>query len=482
MMTHFIRSFTQFEMDEELFFYRVKGHCFWDYIRYDVFYNWVYKSKFFGYKGDKKKSQSRFKKAFRLLRESFLSILYWLQLSLRKTKSYDIIIYNYDRNRLTEGKWVNPHFYPIVESLSKKYSVLLIDPSEFKWDVENNYPCDVLRYRPYYLLDSIKDKFLKYSTSEKKLFDELKNKLEQKFQSNFNIRNIAKNCYSFQIISFKRWTLIFKKYKPKLFLFSDTGNNKGMIEAASTLNVKSINMQHSLLSESNILYHYHKSMSRKLTPALPQYLFTFGPYWRQECRLPIIVKEVGFPLFDWNHKITTQRLASKKITTDKNAILIISDSFFSKDDFVHVALTLARSFPGFTIYYKLRPDDYYQWQERYPEEFQVLPNLKVIDNDETPFYDYFVRSSYQVGINSTALFEGIAFELTTFILKKGWYEEMTRAIQDDHVILVKDAEEIVSHIQNGKKILNTLNCQELFLENCVSNVEEVVGELLEEKL
>ena len=72
----------------------------------------------------------------------------------------------------------------------------------------------------------------------------------------------------------------------------------------------------------------------------------------------------------------------------------------------------------------------------------------IIDNDERSLYDYFSSCNYQVGTNSTALYEGLAFGLKTFILKAGRYEEVKSLFDKGYADLVESAEEIQSIITN----------------------------------
>ena len=71
----------------------------------------------------------------------------------------------------------------------------------------------------------------------------------------------------------------------------------------------------------------------------------------------------------------------------------------------------------------------------------------------------FSCASFQIGINSTALIEGIHFNLVTFILKDGWYSGMNAFIKAGYVSLIESSDQIIEKLnqKQGEKIdINSL--------------------------
>jgi hypothetical protein len=76
-----------------------------------------------------------------------------------------------------------------------------------------------------------------------------------------------------------------------------------------------------------------------------------------------------------------------------------------------------------------------------------------------------------VGVNSGALYEGLAFGLTTFVLRAGCYEESRELFEQGHAFLVDGAEEIARVIQTGQKPQHSLSRDSLFRPGALVNVE-----------
>src|SRR5699024_9522570 len=95
---------------------------------------------------------------------------------------------------------------------------------------------------------------------------------------------------------------------------------------------------------------------------------------------------------------------------------------------------------SFEIIYKLHPGEYDTWKDDYP--WLLKSNIKVIDNSLHDMHYYFSFANIQIGVNSTALFEGIAYNLPTFILKTSGYEIMNDLIESGYMKLVKNHSDI----------------------------------------
>ncbi|MBI4063334.1 MAG: hypothetical protein HY401_03415 [Elusimicrobia bacterium] len=470
-LVEFIQAFLDFEQKNGLFSIKIKGHYFWDYVRYAVFYQYVY-SHCHEYVEPKKSNLFwHVAQAQRYLVYLFL----WL---LKKKDPYDVLVVNYDRNRFFNGRYVNITTYPIIEKLNRKLKILLIDPARLDVDIESNYPCDVLRYRPFYLLDKVLSRFFRYNNKEKAVFEEIGLKFQERFGISIDLLALAKQHYSFQIQSYRRYLGYFKKYKPKVVMYADNAHLKGLIEAANEIGIPTVDLQHSLISPVNILYNYPSQAGGRRLPTLSKFVFTFGDFWHPEYRLPIHPVAVGFPFLEIGKREPASaglvRLPDNKAG---KRIIFISDHYFSKSQSIGTALALSDLLPEHVIYYKLRPEDYRN-SRLLPEEFRLKENIKVIDNDLVSLYEYFKICSYQIGINSTALYEGLAFGLTTFVLKTGLYREMERLYEGGHVFLASNPEEI------ARKILiqdapATLDMNRVFRTDSLTNIENILPGIIE---
>ena len=470
-LREYLEEFLKFEEENDFFSLKIKGHRVWDYIRGVLWFQPV--SAFWGHTPHSTRTKRHW------FGEALKSVAYLFSWLLRKKKQYDIVIVNYDRNRPYDGKDVNITTYPVVKRLASKYSILLLDPASFDVEVEKNYPCDVLRFRPFYLIDVLLSRFFTfYSSRDKKVFEMFEKKLRLKWGAVINIDKKVKQFCAFQARSYETYLKIFTLYRPKVVLYAESGHVKGLIQAAHELGVPAVELQHGIASRTAIFWNYPPSIVDQGLPTLSDYVVTFGKYWHPYYRLPACLMDAGFPYLEGQGKFSNGQNPGHGADSGKN-IIIITDCLFSKQCYIQTALALSALLPDYVIYYKLRPDDYKNWRSRYPSALADRPNIKVIDNDDIAFHSYLEICSYQIGINSTGLFEGLAYGLVTFILKTGRYEDMSGLYEPGYVFLVSEVEEITDKIRGGGRPPGRLDMGAVFKANSLHNIEEAIKGILE---
>ena len=135
------------------------------------------------------------------------------------------------------------------------------------------------------------------------------------------------------------------------------------------------------------------------------------------------------------------------IKKNKKQILFISQGTIGKK-LSNLALKLAKKLTEFKIIYKLHPGEYERWKAEYTclHSFVSLENTQVLDDNITNLYQLFGESSYQVGVYSTAIYEGISFGLKTFIVDLPGSEFLDKAVQLNLVKKVNSENEIIEKL------------------------------------
>ena len=462
----FLKDFLEFEAQNNLFSQVAQGRRFWDYLRYVISSECIYANYSYTEPMHSRRAQ--------VLGEALGGLTAIARESVRQARSYDLMIVNYSRTNRFDGRDVNISSYPLIRHLAGRAKILLIDPLPLSRDVESLYPCDVMRSRPTHLLDRLRSRLDVFSPAERALFVQIGQALKKRYDVRIDIERFARDHFLFQLRRMRWYRRMLLKYRPKLILYCDNANIKGLIEAAYDARIPTADMQHSLISSSNILYRYPAGIGR--LPTMSDSILTFGEVWNSQYSLPARRKAVGFPFFELKKKEALQAEFSESTARERSVLIVAM--VFSKDVFVHIALALSKLLPDYTIYYKLRAEDYSGWRERYPAEFGERSNLLIIDSNETPLYNFFARCAFQIGVNSTALCEGMGFGLTTFILKTGWYREMEYFYHREHVFLVETAEEIADKIKCGLSPKARLDIDSLFKPNALHNLENEIGEIV----
>ncbi len=306
------------------------------------------------------------------------------------------------------------------------------------------------------------------------MFSLIQAKLDEELGIKFGIFSLVKNTFSEKALAYERYLAIFRRFRPRLIFYINDTRVGPVAEAAHDAGAIPVELQHGSLSPLNVTFAYHEAIPKdQLVKSNPDFVFTFGTFWDDRIRTPAKKIAVGFPYFEM------MKTAPCKTEKDRCKNIVIIGDLVSKRNFVSLTLELSALLPDFRFYYKLRPDDYAGWQERYPEAFVLRSNITVIDNPQKSLYDYFPDCAYQIGESSTAIYEGLAMGLTTFILRTGWYQEMACLYENGYAFLVSDAAEIAEKIRSRSRVPRDFEIESIFKSGSLANAEKAVRLILQ---
>lgn len=205
------------------------------------------------------------------------------------------------------------------------------------------------------------------------------------------------------------------KMKPKVVVevVGYTFNNMILNEAAFERGIITVELQHGLIGSGHLAYNY--LVDRKYS-FLPQKMFFFSNYWVETCSFPLGEGNklaVGYPYAE-------SEMSKYKRTQPQNGkvrIIILSQPYIDKMFAELTAKLLTHEKLGnldFEIVFKLHPHSYDADKSIYTEQLKDS-RFKLIDNSKTPLYQLLAESDVQIGCTSTAIFEGLSYDLATFI-------------------------------------------------------------------
>lgn len=268
---------------------------------------------------------------------------------------------------------------------------------------------------------------------------------------------------------------ILDRIQPKLILEVVGYNIDCMImnELAVARNIPTVELQHGMIGTEHISYNYPNNISVK---QFPKYFFSFSRFWLETAQFPISneqCKEVGFPHLEERAAIAKKN-AKKKVP---EKIIFISQGPIGKIlAKIAVELNSLIDKEKYAIIYKLHPGEYADWKERYQE--LVISGIEVIDSNHIDLYDLFAASTYQIGAyGSTATFEGLYFNLKTYILREKAATELKLLCEKGYAEFFDTAVELYRLIQR-----NTESKKEIirfWKENAFENMKREINELLE---
>jgi hypothetical protein len=310
------------------------------------------------------------------------------------------------------------------------------------------------------------------SNDEKALLKKIEDEIRQTFGLKIDVKRLTLMHLGYRRIRVPYFQFVLRRIRPKAIVLLTSYGKEDLIEPAKALRIPVIELQHGLINRIHPGYSFPEGKTMKKT--FPDWLFTFGDYWSNSVDYPIDDKHVvsaGFPHLD------AERIALSNLRKRKQ-ILVISQWTIGKDLSRFAADLSKLNELGYNIIYKLHPLEYKNWQEIYP--WLVDSNVDVIHDSTMSIYRLFAESEIQIGVYSTAIYEGLAFGLRTYILDTYGAENTQQLIEDGVAVKVATAEELVDHLRSNER-LSDFDSERFFRSGAKERIVGLLSEIISEK-
>lgn len=344
----------------------------------------------------------------------------------------DLVDGRYDAQFL-EAPYQHSHFRPTI---SKKISYLdrIIINSEIKLKLFK-----LFRKKSYNkMLNEIETKI-------KQPIDELK-EIYHWSEDTFRIAKILTDTVIRCQYEKKKYRKIVECIQPKVIVEVVYYNRYCMLfnEIAKEMKIPTIELQHGTMYGEHIAYQYAQNME---IPQLPDKIFLFSDFWKQFLNLPIEDSELvvtGYPHFE---KRIREYKRNNKLDNRKTIVFISQGTIGQYLSKLARELSERLSSEEYRLIYKLHPSEYGSWKK----EMACLDiaSIEVIDDKNVDLYDIFSQSDVQIGVYSTAIFEGVGFGLQTYIYNVGHYDIMLPLIKQGYAKLITSADDFVFQFENN---------------------------------
>ena len=437
-----VEKFIIFEEKNNLFDLEIVGEKYWHYIRFEIF-NIIANDKFeFGNRDQTLKSKIN---KIRTYFFNIITILIRQPLLILKRK--EILIFNHPRRILIDGYYTCIFTDYILDHLKHSYYVF-----ELPYQLSHLKPIKTknIKYLDLiHLICRIKKLFQKRLICDTDMLEvkQLERKIADEFNlkpENLNVKKILKDKLLFIIESKKYYRKIIDKIKPKLIIEVVHYLNAiiSVNEIAKERGIKTVELQHGTTGKYFIPYNFHKKQN---LPGFPDEIWLFGAFWKNYSSFPIngdSLKEVGFPYLE--------RMYDKfndSIKPNNKKIILFLSQWNIGDELSRIAVRLNKLIDKqkYEIYFKLHPAEVNNYKQKYPN--LIESEITVINSSSKNIYYYFDIASYQVGVYSTSLFEGLRYGLKTFIFKTYGHEQMEKIYRNGYAKLVENELQLSKYLE-----------------------------------
>lgn len=283
------------------------------------------------------------------------------------------------------------------------------------------------------------------SNEDVELLQDVSTTIESEFDASIDIVDEVIQTLHVRRTELGLYKSLLQKIDPELLVIVVSYVYETLIEASKELNIPVVELQHGVIYDQHLGYSYSDSKEKFM---FPDYFLTFGEFWNESVEYPIPedrVISVGYPYLE-NSKEKYDDVETR------NQILFISQGTIG-EQLSKFALQVAEH-PEIDadVVYKLHPGEYDRWRDEYP--WLINADFEIVDGPEPPLYELFAESNAQIGVASTAVYEGLAFGLATYVYDVSGSEVLQSLVDDRAAVSVSTIDDLVASLDRDLASFN----------------------------
>jgi hypothetical protein len=446
------------EAEHDLFAKRISGVYIWERIRFPVLYRLLQELEITGQpqaEGD----ISKVKTVYRMLRSVVVRSPFF-------ANPTDVLVWGHERRKqIDDGRWMDIYCDPVVGAVDESITYLekLHEGEHLTPTVtEDVRYLDFVQYAGNVLRLFVDDESL-LSREDVQTLRTIEGLLKGKFGTSPDLVGLVGRLLLERRAQLPLYEAILRRVDPDVALLVVSYHREPFVEACQRRGVPTVELQHGVISRDHLGYSYPGDGVKR---TFPDYFFSFGEFWNEAVDLPIPadrVYSVGYPYLE-------QQVASRVETASTGPVLFLSQGTIGRR-LSRLAVEVAEAYPELEIVYKLHPGEYSHWQSEYP----WLTNAPFEVVGEAPLYDLFAESAAQVGVYSTALYEGLCFDLDTYIVDLPGVASMDRLLDSGAAQLVSTPDELGDALRDPRS--ERVDTDPFFRPNALENVREALADV-----
>jgi len=265
------------------------------------------------------------------------------------------------------------------------------------------------------------------------------------------------------------------RVNPKVVVLVVSYGKESFIEACQNMGVPVVELQHGSISKYHCGYSFPSSEKKD---TFPDYFLTFGSFWRNRLDLPIDegnIYDVGYPHLE--QKVSEVSIERKPDPNSKRRIAFISQGTIGAELSKFAAELGEVAEDEFSVIYKLHPDEYSTWKNKYP--WLVESPVEVHEGESMTLYELFSSVDIQVGVYSTAIYEGLHFDLKTYVLDIEGVHYVQDLVDDGTITTVSSPQDLIDKLDEETTV--EYDSERFFKQNAIREFERRLTQIVDKE-
>lgn len=251
---------------------------------------------------------------------------------------------------------------------------------------------------------------------------------------------LAPAVLKFQV-NYRLYKALFKRLKPKRLVVVVGYAYGDAIRAAKDLGIETVEIQHGTFSRYHLGYSF--PAVEGALDYFPDTFMAWGSFWRDMAILPLAQERIQLAGFAYFHHLRNQQLLVRK--QDKKIVVLSQGALGAR--IAEAVYAFREALKDYEVIYKLHPGEFTRWQEyEHLVLLAELPNVTIAK--QANLYELFASARYQIGVFSTAVYEGIGFGCTTLLLDLPGVEYMADLIDNGLAQLIHEPGDLQRVLSN----------------------------------
>ncbi|NQX92483.1 MAG: hypothetical protein HRT74_10250 [Flavobacteriales bacterium] len=226
--------------------------------------------------------------------------------------------------------------------------------------------------------------------------------------------NYLKSAFHRFFEEFHFYFQLLKNQATKTIIATNHYHQEGLIAACKLLDIRFVEIQHGLMSQNDLYYHYDAKLlpDSNLTQAFfPNDLILYGPFWKKLLSTGAEHRDSSIHIGgDYVYKAKTE-----KPQLDKENIIFIGAQKNMHEpylEYLNMLMPMMEAHPNWKVVIKLHP------LEKKKELYFAFKHdqLEVVGN-ESDLMDVLSRCKIQISIYSTTLFDALGMDVVNYSLQ-----------------------------------------------------------------
>lgn len=339
----------------------------------------------------------------------------------------DIVIIESSRKIKYKDSFVDPYTFFLKNELIEKGETIISLFNTFSNDQkvptsQSNSSIELIQ-----ILSNLFAKyfFIKISDAERLTLNNITKGLRTKLNIDINILALTRAEIKKFKIEKKIFSFLLRKTSAKKMFIVNYCDKSAYICTARSKGIRVVDVQHGLLSDKDIIYHFPQ-VQKGVLEYFPDEFYVWSDLWPRICEIPIKIENIKVI---GNKYLEANKLEFNRLSKIKNSILVASQDT-NTDEVALIFLKNSDFFKDFTVYYKLHPNEY-----KISDINKNLLLLKGMSNfifldKNIDLYHYLSLAEFCFSGYSIVLFEALEFQCRCFVLPVSGSEMMTRFVDE----------------------------------------------------